>query len=371
MKPLWAKYPLTSATALLSLGILLKTTGRTEKFYEHRFVVNVDPDDLAGFYGGENFMELFCVLPFVGTLMMRGGEFDDEGTVHTTGFPGEMLVSMVFSEDENDNGQTDWFNKRERFKDLFMGYKAWDMVSNFGFRTLPSGRLEVYHSGEYFDSNIPIFGGIVYYVFKVHSYWLAFATAYHLKYHAFRADTDEEEELEERSRADLPLHLVADVLPYEIKKFFFSFVGIDAGTPPYKAESTVDYSIVEDEEEDQEEDRAAHLQRLMTRVEQDIKYDREYQRRSTIRRMATLRNEPDADVPKPHEELDLETEILGKNKGGNVVWESLKRTNNPEGYLKATRMALKRRETRVGKPLGNQLGRKDTRVDVPRTAGRR
>ena len=354
-------------------------------------------------------MELFCVLPFVGTLMMRGGEFDDEGTVHTTGFPGEMLVSMVFSDDENDNGQTEWFNKRERFKDVFMGFKAWDMVSNFGFRTLPSGKLEVYHTGEYFESNIPIFGGIVFYVFKAHSVWLAWATAYHLKYHAFRSDTDEEEEVrmvkikkrttslhfslrssprsspptissqfEERSRADLPLHLVADVLPYEMKKFFFGFLGMDAGTPPYKAESTVDYSIVEDEDDEEEKEkgeeaRAVHLQKMMTRIEQDIKADREYQRRSTLRRMATLKKEPDVDVPHAHEELDLETEILGKDKGGNVVWESLKKTNNPEGYLKATRMALKCRETRVGKPLGggNLLGRKGTRVDTPRTAGRR
>lgn len=349
----------------------LSTIGRTRMFYEHRFVVNVDPDDLAGFYGGENFMELFCVLPFVGTLMMRGGEFDDEGTVHTTGFPGEMLVSMVFSDDENDRGQTDWFNKRERFQDRFMGFTAWDMVSNFGFRTLPSGKLEVYHTGEYFVSNVPILGGIVYYVFTAHSYWLAFATSYHLKYYAFRSETDEEEEMEEMSRADLPLHLLMNVLPYEIKSFFYGIVGVDPGPHPGKAESTKDYSVVEDdededEEEDVDEQRAIHLQRVMTRVAADIEADKEYVRRGTMRRMETLRREPEAEVPELHEELNLETEILGKDKGGNVVWEALKRTNDAEAYLKATRAALHRRESRKGKALG----RMNTRVAVPRSAGK-
>ena len=160
-----------------------------------RFIVNCDPDDLAGFYGGEEFMELFCVLPFVGTLMMRGGTFDDEGNVHTTGIPGDMEVSMVFSDEDDEDGRTVWFNKRERFKDTFMGLKCWDMVSNFGFRTLPNKQLEVYHQGEYFVSNFPPISGVVYLVFKCHSIWLAFATSHHLKHHAFTSETDDEEEV--------------------------------------------------------------------------------------------------------------------------------------------------------------------------------
>ncbi len=48
-------------------------------------------------------MELFCIFPFVGQIMMRGGEFDDEGTVHTMGIPGELQVSMVFSEEEDED----------------------------------------------------------------------------------------------------------------------------------------------------------------------------------------------------------------------------------------------------------------------------
>ena len=62
--------------------------GSAPDFYDYRFITDKDPDDLAGFYGSEAFMDIFCVVPFMGTLMMRGGTFDDEGTVHTTGFPG-------------------------------------------------------------------------------------------------------------------------------------------------------------------------------------------------------------------------------------------------------------------------------------------
>ena len=57
-----------------------------------------DPDDLASFYGGVEFIELFCILPFMGNLLVRGAEFDDEGNVTTTGFPGQMKIAMVFSD---------------------------------------------------------------------------------------------------------------------------------------------------------------------------------------------------------------------------------------------------------------------------------
>jgi len=60
-----------------------------------------------------------------------------------------MQVSMVFSdEDDDETGKTSWFNKRERFKDVLFGRTMWDMVQNFGFHTLPDGRVEVYHRGE-------------------------------------------------------------------------------------------------------------------------------------------------------------------------------------------------------------------------------
>ena len=92
------------------------------------------------------------------------------------------------------------FNKRERFKDVFMGFKMWDMVTNFGFRTLPDGRCEVYHRGEYFHGNIPPVSLAVIIVFQIHARWLAWATEHHINHHAFTAETDEDEEIEELSR---------------------------------------------------------------------------------------------------------------------------------------------------------------------------
>jgi hypothetical protein len=165
--------------------------GHTDNFYDYRFVTDADPADLQDFYGSENFMDIYCVMPFMGTLMMRGGTFDDEGVVHTTGFPGEMQVSMVFSDseeevDDDDDGSSvsggpplaiatdashdgQWFNKRERFKDVFLGMTMWDMVTNFGFETLPDGRTMVYHHGEYFKGNIPPISLLVRLVFSIHA----------------------------------------------------------------------------------------------------------------------------------------------------------------------------------------------------------
>jgi len=133
--------------------------GSASDYYEYRFVVkkDIDPDDLASFYGSEEFMELFTMFPIIKDIMMRGGEFDDEGVVHTYGFPGTLLVSMAFTDEANEEtGKIDWFNKRERFKDVFFGYKMWDSVVNFGFHTLDNGKIEVYHHGEYFVGRLPL-----------------------------------------------------------------------------------------------------------------------------------------------------------------------------------------------------------------------
>jgi hypothetical protein len=46
--------------------------GASDDYYRYSFITDKDPDDLATFYGSEDFMEIFCVLPFMGTLMMQG-----------------------------------------------------------------------------------------------------------------------------------------------------------------------------------------------------------------------------------------------------------------------------------------------------------
>jgi len=68
------------------------------------------PDALR-FYGNEDFMEIFCVLPFMVDFMMRSGHFDDDGHVHTFGLPpiiSDMVVSMQFDEreEEDADGET-------------------------------------------------------------------------------------------------------------------------------------------------------------------------------------------------------------------------------------------------------------------------
>lgn len=120
------KLKIFAASFVLANLALQSQCSSAADFYDYRFTTCKDPDDLAGFYGSEAFMDIFCVLPFMGTLMMRGGEFDEEGAVHTTGFPGTMVVSMVFSDDDDEEGRTVWFNKRERFKDTVFGRTMWE-----------------------------------------------------------------------------------------------------------------------------------------------------------------------------------------------------------------------------------------------------
>ena len=93
----------------LLLAGLHSATGSANDFYDYRFKSPKDADDLASFYGGEELMELYCVFPIVGQIMMRSATFDDTGGIKTQGFPGTMEVNMVFSDDVNeDTGETDW-----------------------------------------------------------------------------------------------------------------------------------------------------------------------------------------------------------------------------------------------------------------------
>lgn len=195
-----------------SLAALHSATGSANNFYDYRFKSKQNPDDLASFYGGEELMELFCIFPFVGKIMMRNAQFDDTGNIITTGFPGTMHVSMVFSDEANeDTGETDWFNKRERFTTTLFDYTLWDMVLNFGFRTLEDGSRECYHVGEYFHGNLPVLSQIMLLVFKVHARWVVWSTEHHINHYAFGSsyeDEDKAEEFEHQSRANMPFFLL-------------------------------------------------------------------------------------------------------------------------------------------------------------------
>jgi hypothetical protein len=100
------------------LGLAQYAWGEGENFFEHTFVTPKSPQDLAGtmvlvcrsfprqhnetrrltrsfnctylllitdFYGTEDFMEVFCIFPFVQQIMMRQAEFDDEGNISAFG----------------------------------------------------------------------------------------------------------------------------------------------------------------------------------------------------------------------------------------------------------------------------------------------
>ena len=193
--------------------------GSADNFFEHKFTTNKNPDDLADFYGTEDFMEIFCVLPFMIQLMMRNAEFDDEGTIHAWGLlgPGELEVSVVFTDDGDDDEEIDqgdgetskkkslpWFNKRETFKDVapdFLGgFTLWEMTQNFGFRQIDEdGTCEIIHNGEKFRGFFPMR-----LVFELHSRYVIWATERHINSPAFGS---EELELEaQEQRHNIPLY---------------------------------------------------------------------------------------------------------------------------------------------------------------------
>lgn len=247
----------------LVLAGLHSATGSQNDFFDYRFIANKSQDDLATFYGGEEFMELFCIFPFVGSLMMRNGSFDEKGNVLTQGFPGTLKVSMVFSEDKDEQtGEIEWFNKRERFRNIFMGWTMWDMVINFGFRTRDDGKVEVYHHGEYFHGNLPVVSQIMKGVFTVHARWLAWSTEHHVNHYAF-ADTDEGEELEEKSRQNMPLFLLTH---YAWTDLMAMVLGRESRTPSFLIKGA--------SKTDDEEALPVHNKLTKLRISHDIAVDR-------------------------------------------------------------------------------------------------
>lgn len=349
-------------------------------------------------------MDIFCVMPFMGTLMMRGGYFDDEGTVHTTGLPGEMLVSMVFSDgddadddEEGDSKGTKWFNKRERFRDICFGYTCWDMVTNFGFEQQPDGRIMVYHHGEYFSSALPPVSLLVKFVFQTHARWVAWATEHHLSHYAFQNETEFDEHNEKESREDMPLFLLKN---YAWTDLMAALWGRKVEKPSFlikrSQEELAKLATEEDEEEEEtevvppvavltkdesdavtsaveEEKILLPVQRpaIMRRITLDIRFDRETSsdemteseadqellsrlqrlpttiaRKSTaanqggLQRSYTVLAKRNSSTPNLTEEASLQRESLG----GNAAWEALRSTNNPAAYKAAT-MAAKDRST--------------------------
>jgi hypothetical protein len=211
----------TKAAKFGALGLGLGATqyylGSAENFFEHKFITSKKPEDLADFYGTEDFMEIFCVLPFMVKFMMRGAEFDDEGHIHAWGLlgPGELEVSIDFDEEEidtNGDGEPDtlaWFNKKERFRDtapsFLGGFTLWEMCQNFGYHRRDDGTCEVYHSGEKFNGFF-----LMRVIFELHSRYVFWATKKYVNSEAFGSD-DMDTEREEQ-RQNVPLHVFKEFI---------------------------------------------------------------------------------------------------------------------------------------------------------------
>jgi hypothetical protein len=189
----------------LGLGATQYAFGNADTFFEHKFITNKKPMDLADFYGTEDFMELFCVFPFMVSFMIRNAAFDDDGTIHAFGLlgPGELEIHIDFSEEEKD-GELSWFNKKESFRDhapaFLGGFKLWEMTQNFGYHLKDDGTCEVYHHGASFSGFFPMR-----LVFYLHSCYTIWATEKYVNGDEFGME-DTETDLEVQ-RQNIPLHV--------------------------------------------------------------------------------------------------------------------------------------------------------------------
>lgn len=186
--------------------------GSGTNYFNEEFVTTKRPEDLADFYGTEDFMEIFCVFPFMVKLMMRGAEFDDDGTIHAWGLlgPGELEISIDFDEEEKDtngDGEPDtliWFNKKEHFSDIapsFLGgFTLWEMTQNFGYHRYDDGTSVVYHQGESFRGLF-----LIRLIFQLHAKYVIWATEKYINSDEFGSE-DSDESLEEQ-RHNIPLHV--------------------------------------------------------------------------------------------------------------------------------------------------------------------
>jgi len=321
--------------------------GSEDDYYCYRFITNKDPEDLVSFYGGEEFMELFCMFPFVVNFMMRSATFDDEGTVHTTGFPGEIQASMVFSDEEDeDTGDILWFNKRERFKDVFYGRKMWDTVHNFGFNRLPDGRIECYHHGEFFHGFAPPFSLIMKVLFQVQARWVAWATEHHVNHHAFTAETEEEEEEEELSRSNIALHLLKHHVWHDFKAMIFG-PAIPAET---QRSSTNEHSESEHGHEHEHEHKVSFLVHRKTTGGGDFSEEA----KMNIKRSITM--------SRVSEDISMDRKLSNRVMTNMGIEPHGVGGRAPDAYRRATRAALQRHQTRVAE---RRITRKNTKKKSP------
>lgn len=338
---------------VIGIGTVITITGlhfaigSQDDYYCYRFITKKDPDDLATFYGGEEFMELFCGFPIFVSSLLRAGTFDEEGTVHTKGFPGEIQASMVFSDEEDEEtGKIVWFNKRERFKDVFLGIKMWDTVHNFGFQRLSDGRIECYHHGEYFYGYSPPISLLMKIFFQLHGRWVAWATEHHINHYAFTSKTEEEEEMEELSRSNFALHLLKNHFWRDFNAMIFGTTSGSSTTPNTQGKKQSSKTGTTIDEEEHESSIVSFLA-LPPSEEERIQTRR---RKINIKRQATMR------IVK--EDIAIDKQMTKSIMDGigdfnNVRTDINKRKSDGKtptsAYKKANDMALQKHQVRIAK----------------------
>lgn len=381
LKPLKTHWKTILGGLVMGTGVVQSIYGNEDNFYDHRFILECDPDDLADFYGSENFMDLYCLLPFMGTLMMRGSYFDDDGTVHSSGLPfGEMLVSMVFSDSDEDGDGTEpgkWFNKREKFKNECFGgnFVMWHMITNFGFETLPDGRCMVYHHGEHFYGYLPPLSLIMRAVFQFHSNIVIKTCEHHLRYYAFRNDTEIDEKMEHESRDAMPIFWLKNYNPLKVIAYLLFDTPLDMPEhlkilraeqmKAFKLENPdEDEDEEEEEEEEDEEVIAATLARkktigdaalgsalpvqrpeILRRITLDIAMDREHAKLA----LGEMEESEDANEEKDEEDEAMDALAASKPKVSPIAIAKKRATLRRI----ATNTALRRYHTSLNPSAGS------------------
>jgi len=156
--------------------------GYAEDFFDYRFVIKADPTDLQDFFGTEAAMEVYSILPFVTSFLMRRGAWDDEGVYRVPIILGDYLSARIDfdereqvappkpeiekevdeddDEEEEDEGpKCEYFVKKERFRfvETHIGRALCDYSIEMGFNLLekkdPNQKLdecEVFFKGTHF-----------------------------------------------------------------------------------------------------------------------------------------------------------------------------------------------------------------------------
>ena len=79
--------------------------------------------------------------------------------------------------------------------------------------------------GEYFHGNLPIISQIMLILFKIQARWVAWSTEHHINHYAFASDEEGEaaEEMEEQSRANMPLFLLKNYAWSDLMAMMFGY----------------------------------------------------------------------------------------------------------------------------------------------------